>query len=103
MIRVTVLFPNEEGVKFDFDYWRGKHLENVASLIGDTQLTVEQSRGLGGLNPEDPMPYVAVANMLFDSMEELQSLMAKAGEELMADIPNFTNVMPVVQISEVLE
>ena len=34
MIKVTVLYPNEEGKKFDHGYWTTTHLNLVQSLLG---------------------------------------------------------------------
>ena len=34
MIKVTVLYPNEEGKTFDHDYWTSTHLDLVQSLLG---------------------------------------------------------------------
>ena len=33
MIKVTVMYPNEEGKKFDMDYYVNKHIPMVAGLL----------------------------------------------------------------------
>jgi hypothetical protein len=38
---------------------------------------------------------------LFESLEAFQKTIVSSGAELMADIPNYTNTSPVIQISEV--
>jgi hypothetical protein len=38
----------------------------------------------------------------FESMESFEHLFGANAEKIMADLPNFTNVQPQVQISELL-
>lgn len=38
---------------------------------------------------------------MFDSVEDFQAAFAKDGQEVMADIPNFTNTQPTIFVSEV--
>jgi uncharacterized protein (TIGR02118 family) len=57
--------------------------------------------GIAGGTPDTPAPYVVIANMVFESMESFEHSFANA-EKIMADLPNFTNVQPQVQISELL-
>jgi uncharacterized protein (TIGR02118 family) len=47
-------------------------------------------------------PYIAIGNLYFDSNEAMQAGMGEAGEAL-ADIPNFTNAEPAVQVSQIIE
>ncbi len=103
MIQVTVMYPNQEGVAFDFAYWTTTHLPLVAQLVGPALKGVEAERGLSGPFPGSPAPYVAVAHLQFDSVEAFQSAFAPHAAALMGDIPKFTNVSPTIQIGEVLD
>jgi uncharacterized protein (TIGR02118 family) len=62
-------------------------------------MAVEQ--GLGGGTPGAPPTYTAMGHLYFDSITEFQAAFAPHAEVIMADIPNYTNVQPVIQISEV--
>jgi len=62
-------------------------------------VTVEQ--GLAGGAPGSPAAFAAIAHIGFVGLAELQSALGAHAAELMADIPNFTNVEPVLQVSEV--
>lgn len=64
-------------------------------------ISAEVHRGLGGLEPGSAPLFLCVASMKFETIEEFQSGLQKHGEELMADVPNFTNIEPQFQISEV--
>ena len=47
------------------------------------------------------MTYVAIGHLTFDSVESFQASFFPHAGEITADISNYTNVQPVVQISEV--
>ena len=103
MIMVSVMYPNQEGVAFDFAYWTGIHIPLVTQLVGPALKGVETERGLSGPLPGSTAPYVAVAHLLFESVAEFQSAFGPHAAALMADIPKFTNVSPAIQIGEVLD
>jgi uncharacterized protein (TIGR02118 family) len=103
MIRVTVLYPNKPGAKFDIDYYTKKHMKLVKAKFGSMGMVrSEVDKGIAGMPPGSPAPYFAMGYMLFNSIEELQKADAKYGKDLAADIPNFTNIQPQFQISEIV-
>ena len=51
-------------------------------------------------DPNTPPPYQVIAILELESTEDLHALMEEHGEEVMGDLPNFTNVAPNIQISE---
>jgi uncharacterized protein (TIGR02118 family) len=101
MIKVSVLYPNEEGKKFDMDYYLNSHIPMVQEKLGDTLKGGAVDQGLGGAEPGSPATYLAMAHLLFDSVEAFQSAFGPHAEAIMADIPNFTDIQPTIQISEV--
>jgi uncharacterized protein (TIGR02118 family) len=46
-------------------------------------------------------PYIATGHLLFDSLQAFQASFASHAQEIMGDIPKYTNSEPVVQIGEV--
>ncbi|KAH8765597.1 hypothetical protein F5883DRAFT_102270 [Diaporthe sp. PMI_573] len=90
---VSVLYPAEADAKFDLDYYNTKHIGLVNekwSKYGLQQYWVADLRGSGG-------PYAIQTTMLWESLESFQA--AAAAEEsaaVFADVPNFTNVKPVL-------
>ena len=102
MIKVTVMYPNTADGRFDFDYWAKTHFPLVGRELGEALKGAAADRGLGGPAPGSPATYVAIAHLLFDSVEAFQAAFAQHGAAIMGDLPNYTNLTPIIQISEVL-
>ena len=102
MIKVSVLYPNNESNKFDIEYYRTKHVNLVTSLLGDSLKGASIESGLGGGAPNSPAPFVSIANMYFDTIESFQNSFGPNADKIMGDLPNFTNIEPIIQISEVV-
>ena len=49
-----------------------------------------------------PATYVGMCHIFSDTVEAFQAGMAKHGKEILGDIPNYTDIAPVIQISEVV-
>jgi uncharacterized protein (TIGR02118 family) len=99
MIKASVMYPNGENATFDIDYYCKKHMALVRELLGVKAKGIEVDQGIG--QPGSPAPFIAMGHLLFDSVEDFQSAMAAHGPKLMADIPNYTNTRPTIQVSEV--
>ncbi len=101
MIRVSVMYPNQPGGNFDYDYYLATHMPLVQEKWGDVLRGVEVIKGLSG--PEgSAATYVTVASLKFDDVGTFENAIKEHGGDIMGDIPNFTNIDPVVQIEEVL-
>jgi uncharacterized protein (TIGR02118 family) len=101
MIRVAVLYPNKADAKFDHDYYASKHIKMVnEKLTPMGMVKAEADKGIFGATPDAPPPYVAIGYLMFNTAEELQKAMAAHLNELLADIPNYTNIEPQMQVSE---
>jgi uncharacterized protein (TIGR02118 family) len=103
MIRASILYPQKEGGKFDHAYYKDKHMVLVQKRFGNLGLVrLEIDRGLAGGAPGSPAPFVCIGHLYFNSVTDLQKAMQKHGAELMGDVPNFTNLTPQMQISEIV-
>jgi len=101
MIKVSVLYPNNEGSKFDMDYYCNNHIPMVKEKLGTSLKGVAVDQGVGGAEPGSRATYIAMSHLLFDSVEAFQSAFGPHAEAIMGDIPNYTDTQPTVQISEV--
>lgn len=102
MIKVTVMYPNTPGARFDHAYYRDKHMPLVQARMGTVCKRYTVDRGVGGAAPGAPAPYVAMCHIFCESLEAFQQSFGRHAQEFMADIPNYTDLSPVVQISEVI-
>jgi uncharacterized protein (TIGR02118 family) len=103
MVRVTVLYPNEPAKRFDHDYYARKHMPMVMErLKGSGMLRYEVDKGLAGGGPGAPAPFVAACHLYFNAASDFQKGIAARGTEIMGDIPNYTDISPQIQISEIV-
>jgi len=63
MIKVSVLYPNEESKAFDWDYYCGKHVPMVMGLLGDSLKKAEIVQGISGDTPDSNYLYRNRANV----------------------------------------
>jgi uncharacterized protein (TIGR02118 family) len=101
MIKVSVFYPNQPGMRFDMAYYCEKHMPMVQARIGAACTGFTVDAGLGGGAPGQPAPYAAIGVLLLSSVEAFGAAMAEHGAEIMGDVPNYTDAQPVIQISEV--
>ncbi len=102
MIKVSVMYPNTPGARFDHDYYRDKHLPLVKARMGDACLYYTIDKGISGRTADTPAPYIAMCHIFSESLEAFQAGIGPHAEEIVADIPNYTDLTPVRQISEVV-
>jgi uncharacterized protein (TIGR02118 family) len=95
MIRVSVLYPKSEGATFDHEYYRTTHVPMAVN--GWKPARTEIDKGVDG-------PFEAAVHFFFESAERFQACMGlPVTGELMADLPNYTNIKAQIQVSEVCE
>lgn len=99
MICVSAIYPNTPGSRFDADYYLARHAPFADSLLRPHGLIEVRSMiGIAALDGAPP-PFWVVSEMTFDSRERFNAAMAACGEALFADLPNYTDVGPVLQTS----
>ena len=94
MIRMSVFYPSGDGSTFDMDYYRSTHVPMALKAWGLAEAEID--KGLNG-------PYVAGVHFRFESQDAVNAALAAPGTpEVLADVPNFTNITPVIQTSEIV-
>lgn len=102
MIKASVMYPDKPDAWFDHIYYRNTHMPLVEARLGDACLFYTVDRGLAGVNPGDTPAFAAMCHIYCTSIESFRSGFDLHVAELMADISNFTNLTPVVVISEIM-
>ena len=59
----------------------------------------EIEQGVSGREPGSDPTYVAIANLYFDSVDDLKSSYEPNAAEIQSDIPNYTDIQPSMQTS----
>jgi len=101
MATLSVVYPRTPGAKFDYEYYRTRHMPMVGQRWADAGLVGGEAL-LGKAAPDgSEPPYFAIGIIHFDSDERLQSALAgpHAGE-IIDDIRNFTDTEPLIQLNE---
>ena len=101
MIKVSVLYPNSQDLVFNKEYYLNSHVPLVSKLLDDSLKNVQVDFGLVGGTPDEAATYVVMTHLSFDSIESFEKIFPIHADELLSDIPNFTNCQPQLQISEI--
>ena len=101
MIKVSVLYPNRPGAKFDMKYYCEKHMPMVQQKLGSACKRMAVEQGIAGMAPGAPAAFVAMGHIYCESAEAFQAAFAPHAQGIMGDIPNYTDIEPTIQISEV--
>ncbi|MBV9248932.1 MAG: EthD family reductase [Acetobacteraceae bacterium] len=101
MIKVSVFYPAGANAKFDMNYYCTSHIPMVQKKLGAACKSVAVEQGIGGATPGAPPTYIAMGHLYFDSVAAFQEAFGPHAKEIMADIPNYTDIQPIIQLSEV--
>lgn len=61
MRKVSILYPNEKGKKFDMHYYCDKHIQMVKETTGDACKSIAVEQGVAGGTPGSEATYIAMA------------------------------------------
>ena len=101
MVKVSVLYPSGAGTRFDVDYYLRVHMPMAKRLLGSAVKDISIEIGIGGGAPGAPAPYAAIVGFTCESVEAFSAAFTPVMGQLQGDIPNYTNITPQVQISEI--
>jgi uncharacterized protein (TIGR02118 family) len=101
MVKISIFYPNTG--PFDMDYYLHTHMSRSIALLsqGKGYRGVSVERGLGGAEPGSAPTYVAMCHYLFDTADDFMAAFMPHAAELQGDMPNYTDIQTVIQVSEV--
>lgn len=102
MIKVSVFYPNGPGAKFDMQYYCARHIPLVQRLCGTELKSAAVEGGIAGAAPGSAPSFLAMGHLVFDSVEAFQGSFGPHSNEIVGDVPNYTNIQPVIQISQIM-
>ncbi|MDZ4078437.1 EthD family reductase [Hydrocarboniphaga sp.] len=102
MIKVSVMYANTPGAKFDHEYYKNSHMPLLKKRMGDHCKFYTVDKGVAGGAPGEPAPYVGLCHIYCDTVESFQKGFGPHAKEILGDIRNYTDISPTIQISEVV-
>ena len=101
MIRITGMYRWEDGARFDHAYYASEHMRIAReALLPHGLVGLESDRFLMHGAPQ-PGQIIAATNAYFPTPEIAQAAMSRAAKTLMDNVPHYTNLTPLMHMSEV--
>lgn len=101
MIKVTVLYPNVQKKKFDLQYYLNVHIPLSMNRQGELLKNIQVDLGISGVTEGAKPPYIVMCGFMYHTMEDFFSAFLPHQQELAEDMKKYTDIQPVIQISEV--
>ena len=102
LIKISVMYPFSEGNTFNIEYYETKHMPMVAGFLGANLVKYTIEKGVASGIPNQPLPYMAIGTFYVKNLAEYQAATAPNRDAIRADFANYTNVAPVILVSEVV-
>jgi uncharacterized protein (TIGR02118 family) len=103
MVKVSVLYPSKAGSRFDVDYYLTVHMPLSVKLLGPALKAASAEIGVHGVEPGATAPYAAIAGFTCESVEAFNQAFMPIAAQLLADIPKYTDIQPVIQFGELTQ
>lgn len=103
IIKISIMYPYAEGKTFNMEYYETKHMPMVAGFIGSNLVKYTIEKGLSSGIPSQPLPFMAIGTFYVKSLSEYQAAIAPNRDAIRADFVNYTNVSPIILVSEVVK
>jgi len=102
LIKVSIMYPFAEGKTFNMEYYETKHMPMVAGFLGSNLVKYTIEKGLASGIPNQPLPYMAIGTFYVKSLKDYQAAIAPNRDAIRADFVNYTNIAPIILVSEVV-
>lgn len=102
LIKVSIMYPHAEGKTFDMEYYETKHMPMVAGFLGSNLVKYTIEKGLASGIPNAPLPYIAIGSFYVKDLGDYQAAIEPNRDAIRADFPNYTNISPVILVSEII-
>ena len=100
MVKISVLYPNRPEARFDIEYYLNTHMPMSAKLLGDAVKVITVEIGRPGPGGEAP-PFAAICGFTCETVDDFMNAFTPVAGELQGDIPKYTDIEPVIQISDI--
>lgn len=102
LIKVSIMYPFTEGMTFDMEYYETTHMPMVAGFLGSNLVEYTIEKGLASGIPDTPLPFMAIGSFYVKDLNDYQAAIGPNIDAIRSDISNYTNISPVILISEIV-
>lgn len=102
LIKVSVMYPFAEGKTFDMAYYETKHMPMVAAFLGSNLVKYTIEKGLASGIPNQPLPFMAIGTFYVKNIDDYKAAIAPNRDAIRADIAKYTDIAPIILVSEVV-
>ena len=103
LIKVSIMYPYAEGKTFNMEYYETKHMPMVARFLGSNLVKYTIEKGVASGVPNQPLPFMAIGIFYIKSLSEYQAAIGPNIASIRADFSNYTNITPIILVSEVIK
>lgn len=93
---LTILYPNGPDVHWDVEYYRSHHMPLIMSLYKTAAIKRFELRKGDTAQSGGAPTYIGTVNIYINDQHEFDAAGAKHAAELVADVPHFSSVRPLV-------
>ena len=99
---LTVLYPRDPAERFDYEYYRDRHMTSLMQRFGQEVISrIEMRRGLASLDGMKPPPFSCTANVYLADAQAFAAASSSIRQRLVDDNGYFTSVNPISFMTEV--
>lgn len=102
LIKVSVMYPFDEGKTFDMEYYESSHMPMVAGILGSNLVTYTIEKGLASGIPDTPLPYIAIGTFYVKDLDDYRAAIGPNRDAIRSDILKYTDISPVILVSEIV-
>ena len=102
LVKVSIMYPFAEAKTFNMEYYETRHMPMVAAYLGANLVKYTIEKGLASGIPNQPLSYMAIGAFYVKSLDEYEAAIAPNRDAIRADFANYTNIAPVILVSEVI-
>jgi uncharacterized protein (TIGR02118 family) len=102
LIKISIMYPFAEGKTFNFEYYETKHMPMVAGFLGSNLVKYTIEKGVASGIPNQPLPYMAIGTFYVKSLSDYQAAIGPNIGAIRGDFSNYTDIIPVILVSEVV-
>lgn len=103
LTKISIMYPYAEGNTFDMEYYEIRHMPMVAGFLGSNLVKYTVEKGIASGIPNTPLPFMAIGTFYVKSLSDYQKAIAPNRDAIRSDFPNYTNINPVILVSEVVK